>query len=83
MAGYISNGMAIDYCDGMGSAVVNGKLWRWEFHRYCGPTFLKKNGGPRRYIPNENHPVWEAFDKWLNIYLEKRKTAKSWEIVEC
>lgn len=82
MAGYITNEMAIDYHDGEGSAMVNGKLWRWEFHHYCGPIFLKKNGEPRRYIPNENHPVWDYFDKWLKEYLSKRKLAKSHEIVK-
>lgn len=71
----------IDYHDGEGSAIVNGRKWRWEFHHYCGPTFLRKDGEPRRKIPSESHPVWDAFGKWLKIYHERRKTAKSHEIV--
>ncbi len=47
-----------------GQATVSGKLWRWEFHRYLGPTFLRKDGEPRA---NQNPPkaVWTAFERWL------------------
>lgn len=82
MAGYITtNGMAIDYSDGIGSVTVNGKVWNFEFHEFCGPMFLRKDGQPRRYIPSENHPVWNEFGKWLKKYNKARKKAKGWEIV--
>lgn len=86
MAGQIINWgngrMAIDYHDGEGSAIVNGRLWRWEFHEYCGPTFLRKDGEARKHIPKENHPVWDAFEKWLKKYRPKRKKAKAHEIIK-
>lgn len=73
----------IDYHDGEGSAVVNGRTWRWDFHDYCGPTFLRKDGEPMRRFPSENNPVWDAFSEWHKIYKERRKQAKSHEIVKC
>lgn len=81
MAGMRIGNMCIDYHDGEGSAVVNGREWRWEFHEYCGPTFLRKDGEPLKRFPSEKHPVWDEFDKWLKLYKEKRRTAKSSEIV--
>ena len=81
MAGMIVGNMAIDYHDGEGSAVVNGRKYRWEFHEYCGPCFLRKDGEPLARQPGEHHPVWPEFSKWLKIYQKKRKTAKPHEIV--
>lgn len=53
--------------DAEGSGVDrNGKLWRWDFHEYCGPLFLKKNGDPLKNQPmTENHPAWAPFEAWL------------------
>ncbi len=65
----------VDYADGEGEAVVNGRKWRWEFHDFCGPSFLKKNGDPRDCQPGEKHPVWKAFNKWFKKY-EKSKLKK-------
>lgn len=73
----------IDYHDGEGSCKIGKRTCRWEFHHYCGPTFLKKNGEPMKKIPSETYPVWDAFGEWLKIYHKKRKGAKSYEIVFC
>jgi hypothetical protein len=66
----------IDYADAEGGAVVNGRVWRWEFHEYLGPTFLKKNGEPRK-CQNPQKAVWNAFGKWFREYkkqeYERRK----------
>ena len=48
-----------------GSGMVNGKPWQWEFSPYFGPTFLKKDGEPRKIQPGEGHPVWTVFNEWL------------------
>lgn len=72
----------IDYHDGEGSAVVNGRTYRWEFHHFCGPSFLTKSGEFMKRQPAEHHPVWSHFEKWLEKYNEKRKTAKASEIVK-
>lgn len=81
MAGHRTeiNGMTcfIDYPDGYGEAEVNGKTWRWEFHRYCGPTFLKKDGEPRKCQFPKNKKVWVAFEKWHREY-ESSKVKSSW-----
>lgn len=71
----------IDYHDGEGSAVVNGREYRWEFHEWGGPIFLRKDGEPFKRTPGENHPVWKAFDEWLKQYQKARETASSHEIV--
>jgi hypothetical protein len=54
----------IDYADAFGSAVVNGTEWRWEFHRYLGPLWLKKDGEPRACQCPTIPAVWDAFDEW-------------------
>lgn len=81
MAGMILGNMCIDYHDGEGSAVVNGRTYRWEFHEYCGPCFMRKDGMPLKNQPGEHHPVWKEFGEWFDRYQEKRKTAKASEIV--
>lgn len=42
----------------------NGKTWRWEFHNYCGPVFLRKDGQPLKRHPGEHSPAWDVFNKW-------------------
>lgn len=54
----------IDYADAFGSAVVNGREWRWEFHRYLGPLWLKKDGEPRACQCPTIPAVWDAFSEW-------------------
>lgn len=54
----------IDYEDDAGQALVNGRLWRWSFHEWAGPLFLKKDGSERK-CQNPNKKVWNAFQKWV------------------
>jgi len=42
----------------------NGKLWRWEFHEYMGPSFLRKDGEPLVNQPGEKSPAWDVFNEW-------------------
>lgn len=83
MAGYIHNGMAVDYHDGEGSAVVNGRVYRWDFHEYCGPFFLRADGECIKRQPGEHHPVWPHFERWLKRYRKVRAKARAHEIVKC
>lgn len=57
--------------DDYGEAMVNGRKWRWEWHHYCGPMFVNKDGNARRRLPGEKHAVWKAISRW-----EKRQKAK-------
>lgn len=51
----------------------NGKLWRWDFGEYFGPTFVGKKGDPLPVQPmEEDHPAWEPFEKWLFKHLASR-----------
>jgi len=58
----------IDYPDAFGEAVVNGRVWRWDFHRYLGPCFLRKDGEPRKCQCPTNPAVWTAFGKWVDQF---------------
>jgi hypothetical protein len=49
-----------------GEAEVNDKLWKWEFRKYFGPEFLNKDGSIKKRFPKEDHPVWDAFQKWYD-----------------
>ena len=40
-----------------------GKMWRWEHHAFCGPTFLDEHGNPFE-CPPEDSPAWQAFERW-------------------
>jgi hypothetical protein len=58
----------VDYADAEGVAVVNGRIWRWEFHEYGGPLFLRADGEPRKNQCPTLKAVWEAFDRWHEQY---------------
>ena len=66
----------IDYADGEGSAVVNGRKWRWEFHEWGGPLFLRADGEPRKNQCPTVKAVWDAFTRWHKRY-ERAKRANS------
>lgn len=42
---------------------VNGRIWRFDFDRYFGPVWLKKNG-EARICQNPSKAVWQAFEEW-------------------
>lgn len=82
MAGYISGGMAVDYYDGEGSAVVGRRTYTWTFHEWMGPYFYGKRGQELKRQPEERSAVWPLFYKWLKKYKARRKKAKAHEIVK-
>lgn len=43
--------------------VVNGKVWSFDYSKYWGPVWLKKNGDDRK-CQNPNKAVWAAFEEW-------------------
>lgn len=65
------NPVIVTVPDGEGSAVVNGRKWRWTHHRWTGPSFLNADGSDRKRQPGVNHPVWKAFDRWLKRWEKK------------
>lgn len=42
-----------------------GKVWYFEFHSFCGPSVLKKNGDPLKNQPPEKSPFWDAITGWI------------------
>jgi len=77
MAGHLSiladgSRIFLDYADASGSAVVNGRTWRWDFHEYCGPLWLRADGSERKCQHPTNPAVWEAFDEWLKRWEASR-----------
>jgi hypothetical protein len=73
----------ISFSDGRGSARVGRRTYRWEFHEYCGPFFLRKDGEALKIQPSEYHPVWLHFEKWLKRYKRIRAHTSRTETVEC
>lgn len=57
--------------DAYGQCVIGGKTWRWDFHWFCGPTFLRADGEPLTNQPRERHSVWDRFAEWLSEYEAK------------
>lgn len=43
---------------------MDGKAYRFDWHNYLGPTFLRKDGEPLARYPSERHPMWKAFGAW-------------------
>ncbi len=76
MAGHsvIINGVRlfVDYPDAYGEAVVNGRTWRWSFHHYCGPLWLRKDGEPLKCQCPTSKAVWTAFQRWHKLYQRNR-----------
>ncbi len=54
------------------SVTVNGKEWRFDFDKRFGPTWLRKDGEPRK-CQNPKQTVWMMFQEWLDKR-EKRKS---------
>lgn len=50
--------------------------WRWEFDERFGPTWLKKNGDPRK-CQNPGKAAWAAFDRWYEEYRKEHPRAES------
>jgi hypothetical protein len=70
----ISPTTIISVCDAPDNEItVNGRVWRFDFDRHLGPTWLKKNGEDRK-CQNPNKAVWKAFGKWFDKY-----NLKNWE----
>ena len=42
----------------------DGRPFRFEWHKFCGPVFLGEKGNPLDKQPSERHPVWEAIELW-------------------
>lgn len=42
----------------------SGRVVHFEWHRYCGPNFVRKDGEPWARFPSERHPLWPAFEAW-------------------
>jgi hypothetical protein len=71
--------MHISICgpEAEGSCVIGGKTWRWDYHEYMGPCFLKANGDPLKNQPGEKHPVWDRFDEWVRKYLAEKEARRA------
>ena len=41
-----------------------GREYRWEMHRYCGPSALNRDGSERKHAYGEKHPFWKAVEDY-------------------
>lgn len=73
-----SRGPIIHICgpEAEGSVQIGSRTYRWDFHSYLGPLFLKKDGDPLKRQPGEHHPVWPHFEKWLEDYRKRKPKRK-------
>lgn len=45
--------------------LVQGKVYLFEMHPYCGPVLLRQDGEPRaRQFTSSNKPFWDAVTLW-------------------
>lgn len=42
-----------------------GKVWHFEFHKFCGPSVLGRKGDPLKNQPGEKSPFWDAITAWI------------------
>ena len=74
----------IDMADGRGELVVSGRKWRFEFHEYCGPLWLKADGyTPRKCQCPTSKAVWDAFELWLKEHRSRQKKHNQLEKTKC
>jgi hypothetical protein len=45
-------------------SLADGRSMKFEWHRYCGPLFLRKDGEPMERQPSAKHWIWYAFSWW-------------------
>lgn len=43
----------------------NGRIYRFEWHDYCGPWPVRKDGELFSRQWGQRNPVWKAFHWWL------------------
>lgn len=43
---------------------VGKRTYRFELHRYFGPTIIDRRGEPKVYQPPERSQFWPAFAAW-------------------
>jgi hypothetical protein len=59
-------GGGVTLCPVLTLTLPNGKVWRFEWHHYLGPTFLRKDDEPLARYPSERNPMWQTFNLWHN-----------------
>ena len=42
---------------------VNGRVWRFDFDKWMGPLWLRKDGCERK-CQSPGKAVWKAFERW-------------------
>lgn len=62
-------------CHAEGQTEIAGRIWKWTFHDYTGPTFYDARDKERKF-PNERHIVWGEFNHWLWNHLKAKKDAQ-------
>jgi len=66
--------VVVSVADDYGEAVVNGRVWRWDWSNWGGPLFLNKDGSDRKRRPGDRHPVWKAVERWGKKRNKKEET---------
>jgi len=63
----------MDFPDAFAQGKHKGRLYRWSFHEYLGPLFLRKDGEPLVRQPGEKSGAWMAFGRWQKTRSRKQE----------
>lgn len=55
---------------------VNGRVWRFDFDKWMGPFWLRKDGGDRK-CQNPGKSVWKEWEKWHKRWLRRQKKSET------
>lgn len=75
---HIPNGIMTIGGDPM-TLTAYGKTYRFEWHRFCGPMFCKKNGDELKKSPGERNKWWKGFDLWVRQGQRTRDGVCVWD----
>lgn len=51
---------------------ISGRVWRFEWHHFCGPMVVGTRGEPMARQPGTRSPFWLALTAWQD---ERKKEA--------
>ena len=49
----------------------------FEFHHFCGPCLLRRDGSERAKQPGVRSRFWESFERWQKLSLKKKERTKA------
>lgn len=54
--------------------IVNGRVWRFDFDKWMGPLWIRKDGQAREN-QNPGKSVWKEFEKWQKRWFRMQRSS--------